>query len=77
MQRSAAHAFHSYEYISHCSRKLEIDATPAVEYSLESMLQAYCHWHAIDALVVVARSRWVHACRYDVIDAPARCEPGT
>ena len=77
MQRSAAHAFHSYEYISHCSRKLEIDATPAVEYSLESMLQAYCHWHAIDALVVVARSRCVHACRCDAVDAPAGCETGT
>ena len=77
MQRSAGHAFHSYEYISHCSRKLEIDATPAVEYSLESMLQAYCHWHAIDALVVVARSRWVQACRCDAVDAPARYEPGT
>ena len=41
------------------------------------MLQAYCHWHAIDALVVVARSRWVQACRCDAVVAPARCEPGT
>ena len=40
------------------------------------MLQAYCHWHAIDALVVVARSRRVQACHCDAGNAPAGCEPG-
>jgi len=60
--------------ITNCGRKLEIDAAAACR--LES-LQACTAPDCIDALVVVARSRWVHACRYDVIDAPARCEPGT
>ena len=52
----------------------KIDATAK---RLESSMQACGPWHAIDALVVVARSRGVRACRCDAVDAPARCEPGT
>jgi len=51
----------------------KIDATPAVECSLES-LQA-CD--AQPACAVVARSRGVRACRCDAVDAPAGCEPAT
>ena len=40
-------------------------------------MQACYHWHAIDALDVVARSQWVQACRCDAVDAPAGCETGT
>ena len=60
--------------ITNCGRKLEIDAAAACR--LERLQAYHCHCHA-QPTCVVARSRWVQACRCDAVDAPAGCEPGT